>query len=295
VDCPCERFGKQQECKPASGQCGSGKRQVPLQILDVAGLVPGASEGAGLGNQFLDDLRTANVLIHVVDVSGTTDQAGKVTIGYDPINDIDWLRSEIHSWIFNNLFKKWDNIVRRHVATKSSILDTIQAQLSGYGTNRAIVNMVLEKIEKDPLETWNRDTITKMVDVFLDVRFPTVIALNKIDLPDSDKNIDRIMRKYPKAHIVLISALAETFLRKLVKQGFIKYEEGTEFFTTHEEDPQLKPMDEKTRSRLEKVQDMVLFRFGHTGVQEALQKVIGILGLIPVYPVRNVNNFSSAS
>jgi ribosome-binding ATPase YchF (GTP1/OBG family) len=295
IDCPCARFGKQNDCRPRQGQCVNGKRSVPIQILDVAGLVPGAAEGAGLGNQFLDDLRTAHVLIHVVDVSGTTDQGGKVTVGYDPINDIDWLRYEIHSWIFNNLNKRWDNIVRRHTATKSMIVDTLQSQFSGYGTNRAIVNKVLDKFEnKEPLESWDKDTLKKLVDVFLDVRFPTVIALNKIDLPDSDKNIDRISRKYPNAHIVLISALAESFLRKLHKQKFILYEEGTEFFTTHEDDSSLKPMDEKTKSRLEKVQDMVLFRFGHTGVQETLQTVVKVLGLIPIFPVRNVNNFSSS-
>lgn len=65
--------------------------------------MPGASTGAGLGNQFLDDLRTADALIHVVDASGTTDENGKVTVGYDPINDIDWLRSEIHRFRQSNL------------------------------------------------------------------------------------------------------------------------------------------------------------------------------------------------
>ena len=96
---------------------------MPIELLDVAGLVPGAHEGKGLGNKFLDDLRHADALVHVVDVSGTTDAAGKVTQGYDPINDIDWLRSEIHSWVLNNLLKKWPNIVRRHTATsKHSVM-----------------------------------------------------------------------------------------------------------------------------------------------------------------------------
>lgn len=102
------------------GRCIDGKRFVPIQILDVAGLVPGASEGQGLGNQFLDDLRHANALIHVVDVSGTTDANGKETVGYDPIGDIEWLRGEIHSWIFGNLNKRWSQIVRRHVAVSKS-------------------------------------------------------------------------------------------------------------------------------------------------------------------------------
>jgi ribosome-binding ATPase YchF (GTP1/OBG family) len=278
----------------------NGKRNVPLQFLDVAGLVPGASKGEGLGNQFLNDLTAATCLVHVVDVSGTTDEAGKVTVGYDPINDIDWLRFEIHSWIFTNLYSKWPNIVKRHVATKSSITDTLQAQLGGYGTSRMLTNQVLDKFNnKDPLESWQEETVRSFVDTFLDVRFPTIIALNKIDLPDSDKNIDRISRKYEKEKIVLISALAENFLRKLHKDRFINYEEGSEYFELAEDstDPEmkLKVLDAKTRARLEKVQDLVLFRFGHTGVQECLQTVVSLLGLVPVFPVKNVNNFSSSS
>ncbi|KAJ3306264.1 hypothetical protein HDV03_000184 [Kappamyces sp. JEL0829] len=300
VDCPCKKYGKTAECNPRQGKCVDGKRSVPLQFLDVAGLVPGASTGAGLGNQFLGDLCAATCLVHVVDVSGTTDANGKETVGYDPINDIDWLRSEIHSWIFHNLYSRWPTIVRKHVATKSSVTDTLQAQLGGYGTSRAVTNQVLDKFDsKDPLEAWSEDAVKRFLDVFLDVRFPTVIALNKIDLPDSDKNIDRISRKYDQSKIVLISALAENFLRKLHKQKFIHYYEGTDSFELAEDadadTKKLHRLDDKTRARLERVQDLVLFRFGHTGVQECLQTVVAMLGLVPVFPVKNVNNFSSSS
>ena len=80
IDCACKRVGKSDLCAPKYGRCEKGTRYIPIKILDVAGLVPGASRGEGLGNQFLDDLRTADALIHVVDVSGTTDQAGKETV-----------------------------------------------------------------------------------------------------------------------------------------------------------------------------------------------------------------------
>lgn len=177
IDCPCARYKKQSECNPRQGKCVDGKRYVPLQILDVAGLVPGASKGEGLGNQFLDDLRMATALIHVVDASGTTDASGKVTVGYDPINDIDWLRFEIHSWIYNNLMKRWDSIVRRHVATKSNVVDTLHAQFSGYGTTRLVMNQTLDRFNnKDPLETWDQDTVAKLTDAFLDIRFPTIVV-----------------------------------------------------------------------------------------------------------------------
>ncbi|OZJ03857.1 hypothetical protein BZG36_03675 [Bifiguratus adelaidae] len=307
-DCPCKRYGKEDVCQPRYGRCINGKRFVPIQMLDVAGLVPGASEGQGLGNQFLDDLRTADALIHVVDVSGTTDAGGKETIGYDPINDIDWLTGEIHSkafsltdpssWVYNNLHKKWGGIVRRHVATKSSVVDTLQVQFSGYGATAALVGRMMDRSGiKTPLESWDDETLHRIVDHFLLERFPTIVALNKIDLADAERNITKIMKKYDQNKLVLTSALAENFLRKMQAQGYLRYEEGTDIVETKEDlpDSDLKPLDEKLKNRIERVQDLVLYRYGSTGVQEVLQKTVQILGMIPVYPVKNIHNFTSGS
>ncbi|GJJ74859.1 ribosome-binding ATPase [Entomortierella parvispora] len=298
IECPCKRFGKSHLCAPRYGRCIDGKRFVPIQILDVAGLVPGASEGQGLGNQFLDDLRHANALIHVVDVSGTTDANGKETIGYDPIGDIEWLRGEIHSWIYGNLNKKWGQIVRRHLAIKASTAETLHTQLSGYGATLVIVQRTLDRSGvKDAMDTWEKETIKKVVDAFLDERFPTIIALNKIDLPDSDKNISKIMRKYDQNKIVLSSALAETFLRKLAKQKFINYEEGTDNVQTKEDlpDSDLKSLDDKLQGRIEKVQDLVLYRYGSTGVQDVILKAVEVLGLVPAFPVKSLSTFANAN
>ncbi|KAF9925195.1 hypothetical protein FBU30_004975 [Linnemannia zychae] len=298
IECPCKRFGKSKLCAPRYGRCIDGKRFVPIQILDVAGLVPGASEGQGLGNQFLDDLRHANALIHVVDVSGTTDASGKETVGYDPIGDIEWLRGEIHSWIFGNVYKRWSQIIRRHVAVKASTAETLHNQFSGYGATLSLVQRSLDRSGiKEPMETWEKETITKLVDAFLDERFPTVIALNKIDLPDSDKNISKIMRKYDQNKIVLSSALAETFLRKLHKQKFVQYEEGTDNVLTKDDlpDSDLKPLDEKLQNRIEKVQDLVLYRYGSTGVQDVILKAVEVLGLVPAFPVKSLTTFGNAN
>ncbi|KAF9079695.1 hypothetical protein BGX29_007942 [Mortierella sp. GBA35] len=298
IECPCKRFEKSKLCAPRYGRCIEGKRFVPIQILDVAGLVPGASEGQGLGNQFLDDLRHANALIHVVDVSGTTDANGKETVGYDPIGDIEWLRGEIHSWIFGNLNKRWSQIVRRHTAVKASTAETLHNQFSGYGATLSLVQKTLDRSGiKEPMDSWEKETIKKIVDAFLDERFPTVIALNKIDLPDSDKNISKIMRKYDQNMIVLSSALAETFLRKLHKQKFIQYEEGTDNVQTKEDlpDSDLKPLDEKLQNRIEKVQDLVLYRYGSTGVQDVVLKAVEVLGLVPAFPVKSLSTFANTN
>lgn len=279
-----------------------GRRSVPIELLDVAGLVPGAHEGKGLGNKFLDDLRHADALIHVVDASGTTDAEGKVTRGYDPSVDIAWLRSEIVAWIKGNLWERWGSIKRRHVAVKATAVETLQAQFSGYGSTSRLVARTLDKLAlKEPLEHWSEGTVDRVVNAFTDEKFPTVIALNKIDHPDADKNIAKIAKMQDPNSIVLCSAISEIFLRKLAKQGYIRYTEGSEFVDTREDliadgDPDgggLKELDDKNKTRIENLKDMVLYRFGSTGVVQVLSKTADILGLVPVFPVRNTSTFTS--
>ncbi|KAL2016219.1 hypothetical protein VTK56DRAFT_4050 [Thermocarpiscus australiensis] len=304
IDCACARYGLSDRCKPNYGSCVDGRRSVPIELLDVAGLVPGAHQGKGLGNKFLDDLRHADALIHVVDVSGTTDAEGKNTRGYDPSVDIAWLRSEIVAWIKGNLMEKWGSIKRRHVAVKATAVETLQNQFSGYGSTAAVVARTLDKLGlKEPLEEWSEETIDRVVNAFTDEKFPTVIALNKIDHPDADKNIAKIAKMQDPNTIVLCSAISEIFLRKMAKQGYIRYTEGSEFVDTREDliaagDPDgggLKELDEKNRNRIENLKDMVLYRFGSTGVVQVLSKAAEILGLVPVFPVRNTTTFGSGT
>ena len=270
----------------------------------MAGLVPGAHEGKGLGNKFLDDLRHADALIHVVDVSGTTDAEGKETRGYDPSVDIAWLRSEIVAWILGNLMQRWPSLRRRHVAVKATAVETLQAQFSGYGATSTVINRTLDRAAfKEPLENWTDEMVEHIVNCFVDEKFPTVIALNKIDHADADKNIAKIAKMQDPKTIVLCSAISEIFLRKMAKQGYVKYVEGSEFVDTKEDlieqgDPAgggLKDLDEKNRNRIENLKDMVLYRFGSTGVNQVLSRAADILGLVPIFPVRNTSTFSSGA
>ncbi|EOD48709.1 putative gtp-binding protein [Neofusicoccum parvum UCRNP2] len=231
IECACARLGVSDKCKPNYGGCVDGRRSVPIELLDVAGLVPGAHMGKGLGNRFLDDLRHADALVHVVD----------------------------------------------------RCLDKLQI--------------------KEPLQDWSNETIERVVHAFTDEKFPTVIALNKIDHPDADKNIAKIAKQQDPKTLVLTSAISEVFLRRLAKQGYIRYTEGSEFVDTREDlieegDPDgggLKEMDEKLKQRIENLKDMVLYRFGSTGVVQVLSRAAELLGLVPVFPVRNIHTFSSGS
>jgi len=207
---------------------------IPVQVLDVAGLVPGAHQGKGLGNRFLDDLRTANVLLHIVDASGTTNEKGQNTEGYNPTQDVQWLQTEIEMWIFNNLHERWASIVKKHTHTKSPILITLHKQLSGYSTQKSVVQCVLDKMKLDEnssqLENWDDTMLRNFVTAFVKERFPTVLALNKIDMKDAAKNIEQICANYGEDNVVLTTALGENILQWGKKKKYIYYNEGDDDF-----------------------------------------------------------------
>ncbi|KKA20477.1 hypothetical protein T310_5496 [Rasamsonia emersonii CBS 393.64] len=289
IDCACKRYNLSDRCKPNYGGCQDGRRSVPIELLDVAGLVPGAHQGRGLGNKFLDDLRHADALIHVVDVSGTTDAEGME-------HGIWCVRFTSRSYVL----KPREGNAR----AEATAVETLQSQFSGYGSTAQIVARCLDRLQlKEPLEEWSEETIEKVVNAFVDEKFPTVYALNKIDHPDADKNISKIARMQDPKSIVLCSAISEVFLRKLAKQGYIRYVEGGEFVDTREDliemgDPDgggLKEMDEKLKNRVENLKDMVLYRFGSTGVVQCLSRAAELLGLVPVFPVKNIHTFGSDS
>ena len=183
-------------------------------------------------------------------------------------------------------------------------VETLQNQFSGYGSTPAVVARTLDKLKiKEPLEAWTTETISAVVNTFTDEKFPTVIALNKIDHPDADKNIAKIAKVQDPQSIVLCSAISEVFLRKLTKQKYVRYVEGSEFVDTREDlidmgetdGGGLKELDEKLKTRIENLKDMVLYRFGSTGVVQVLSRAADLLGLVPVFPVKNIHGFGADS
>lgn len=188
------------------------------------------------------------------------------------------------------------------IVKEASPVETLQNQFSGYGSTPQTVARTLDRLKlKESLEHWSTETINAVVNGFIDEKFPTVFALNKIDHADADKNIAKITKMQDPQSIVLCSAISEVFLRKLAKQGFVKYVEGSEFVDTREDlieggDPGgggLKELDEKLKTRIENLKDMVLYRFGSTGVVQVLSRAAELLGLVPVFPVKNIHGFGA--
>lgn len=173
------RLNLSQHCRPRYGTCQKGERAIPVPVLDVAGLVPGAAQGAGLGNRFLDDLRQAKTFIHVVDASGTTDAEGKETSGYDPTQDIAWLLSEIQAWIRGNLQQKW-SAFKRKASTGMALHSVLQRYLAGYGADKKMCSKVASLMPaallKKPIESWDEPELDLLVETFVRERFPMVIV-----------------------------------------------------------------------------------------------------------------------
>ncbi|CAD98710.1 GTP binding protein [Cryptosporidium parvum] len=307
AECPCKKYNV--ICKPKYGNCNNGYRYVPIKMLDIAGLIPGAHLGNGLGNKFLDDLRHAHVLLHIIDISGNTNEKGEYTTNYNPINDHEWLRIEIEMWIFNNINSNWSSVVRKSKTSDISISKLLLNQFSGYGCNELMISKLISSMKlKDSVDfsNWDKTNILDLVRQFIKIRFPFVLVLNKADImsESSDSNIVKFYEKYGSDHeIVVASSLAEYFIKKMVRQNYIKlvYDSNnynySSFITSedihNEESHGLKLIDDKLKSRLENIKDMVLFRHGVTGVQDAVNKAVDLLGLIPIYPVKNIKTFTN--
>jgi len=279
VDALCSELGV--KCNPRTGFCTGKTRFVPVDLMDVAGLVEGASEGKGLGNQFLDDLRNADAFIHIVDISGTTDSEGKEGSG-NPIEDVRILENELNKWYVGIFKKVWEKLVKSLQTTKQDIAKAIAKQFSGLKVNEDDVKEVLRKLKLDvdkPIN-WTEEDLFNFAKELRHLTKPMIIAANKCDKENSKENLEKLKQEFSELIIIPCSADSELSLRQASKAGLIEYIPGESHFKIYED-----KINEKQKQALESIQKNVLDVFGSTGVQEILDKtVFDLLGYIAIYP-----------
>ena len=271
------------KCNPNHGFCLQGQRFVPIDLMDVAGLVPGASEGKGLGNQFLDDLRQADAFIHIVDVSGETDAEGKSLEGkdYDICDDVRFLEDELNKWYFNILAKVWKTFSRQLETGKEvNYARAIAKQFSGLGVKEEHVKAVFRKLEfKETISRWSDDQIMKFASFLRKESKPMIIAANKIDTEKGDENFKKVKKEFSDTMVIPCSADSELALREAAKHGLIDYVPGDIDFKI------IKDLSEKQKEALDKIKNSVMENYGHTGVQEILNyAVFGLLKYLAIFP-----------
>jgi len=279
VDCIDKEFKVQ--CMPRTGYCAKNKRFVPVELMDVAGLVKGASEGRGLGNQFLDDLRQADAFIHIVDISGETDSEGKPSKGHDPTEDVRMLEEELDLWYLGILKKVWRAFARTIQNTKEDFAKSVAKQFSGLMVNEGNVKDVLLKLKynvEKPAE-WTEEQLKNFANNLRHLTKPMIIAANKVDRPNSGENLKKLKEEFSDIMIVPCSADSELALREASKAGLIEYIPGENDFKV------LKDLNEKQKQALESIKKNVLDVYGSTGVQEVLNKaVFELLKYIAIFP-----------
>ncbi|HCD38356.1 MAG TPA: translation-associated GTPase [Candidatus Omnitrophica bacterium] len=282
VECADKDFNT--KCNPRFGYCTNSKRFVPVELLDVAGLVPGAHEGKGMGNQFLDDLNQADVLIHIIDASGSTNEKGEAVepLSYNPANDIKFLEHELDMWYLRLIQKGWDRFARGVNQEKPELHKAIAKQLSSLRVTEELMKEVIEKLSPDKdIMKWDREILLKIATELRKETKPMLIACNKIDVNGAEKNFEKLKEQFPDRILVACSAESELALKGAARAGIIDYIPGESDFAARD-NPKI---NEKQKAALGFIKKNVLGNYGSTGVQEVLDKaVFGLLGMIAIFP-----------
>jgi len=278
IECIDKEFNT--NCNPSHGFCINHNRFVPVELMDVAGLVPGASEGKGLGNQFLDDLRKADVFVHIVDASGTLDVEGKPTEDHDVSKDVEFLEDELNKWFHNILMKVWRSFARKAEIEDMKFSEAVAHQFSGLKVKEEDVKNVLFKLDfPKKASTWTENQLKEFASALRKQSKPMIIAANKIDTAKGKENFDKLIKKFPDLMIVPCSADSELALREAAKAELIEYIPGDDNFKIKGD------INEKQKSALEKIKNEVLKKYDGTGVQEVLNMaVFNLLKYISVFP-----------
>jgi len=277
VDCVDKDFAVR--CTPMHGKCLNGKRYIPVKIWDIAGIVPKAHEGRGLGLKFLDDIRQASVLIHIVDASGKTDEEGNPTEFHDPVKDVEFVEQEIDCWFMDIVSKAIERYKTKMRTEKIDVADLLFQQLSGLGVKKESIEQALSIAGIESIEQFSK--------TLRSISKPIIIAANKIDIEGAEENYIRLKKAFPKHDVVPVSAASEIALKAAEEKGFIDYLEND--FVIKKE------MDEKKLSGLKTIKERVLAKYGSTGVQECLNTaVFKKLQKIVVYPVADASKLADS-
>ena len=280
-------------CTPRTGTCTGHVRHVPVQLVDVAGLVPGAHEGRGRGNAFLADLAGCDALIQVVDGAGATDEEGQpiapasdaTAAAASIAREVTFLTDEIEHWIAGLLEDGWARGVRRVQAEGERGLQAFLVErLSGLGATSSRVGQALEMLRQSrpDLEQpwlWQGEVLRALAKHLRAGLFPLHVAVNKLDLAP-EGTLEAVEIDVP-----FVGCLAdmELGLRRASDAGLLEYDSGSPSFSLNPE----ASLSDAQRHALERMAQ-TLEAHGGTGVEALLDHVVfGTLDHIVVYPVQD--------
>ncbi|MCL4362892.1 YchF-related putative GTPase [Candidatus Marsarchaeota archaeon] len=279
MECAEKRIGI--KCNPRNSTCTDGIRHIPINVVDVAGLVDDASSGKGMGNQFLNDAVAADALLVVVDISGKTDKSGNPCEDCDPSEDIAMVKREMAKWLFG--------ILKKHMPAMYKCEDSMAVLadiFNGIHVDMSIVEDVIGMLSLPKTRiNWRDAEITAFSSAIIEKAKPLLVVANKSDAPNADKNLEALGKKYT-GKIIPTSAAVELALRKAAQKGIITYSPGARSFRILDG-----AIDAQQKSALSYMGSFISSK--GTNVQEAVDyAAFSMLGNIVVYPVEDENKYT---
>jgi len=282
VSCVDKDFNTQ--CNPRYGYCINHNRFVPIRLMDIPGLIENAHLGEGLGLEFLNDVREADALIHLIDISGSTDEKGNPVkaLSHDPLKDVKFLENELDFWYLGILKKGWDKFVKTLRQENLNIKQALSKQLSGLKVTEEIVENCIKKLNlvHNP-QNWSEDDLFNLAKELRKITKPMMIAANKIDFEGSLYNLDRLKNEFPNYKIIPCSAESEIALREAAKHKLINYIPGENKFEIIDEDK----LTLSQLNALHFIKENVLDKYGSTGIQDVLNYIVfELLKYVAIFP-----------
>jgi ribosome-binding ATPase YchF (GTP1/OBG family) len=277
---------------PNNSKCVDGWRYIPIELIDLPGLIKDAWKGKGLGNQFLSIAAQSDALLHVVDASGGVDSAGQISEAGtgDPISDFADIEEELIMW-YQKILEGNREKVSKSIKTGSDIIEAITDLFRGIGVNKYHVQDALNSTglsEKD-FDNFNMADSKKLSSHLRRISKPTLIVANKVDVDGADKNFDKLRERYNDTIVIPASGDSELSLRRAEQQELIKYSPGSEQFDIIKSDK----LNEKQTEALNFIKKGIMGEYMRTGVQFAINiAVFKLLKMNSIYPVADDKKLS---
>jgi len=270
---------------PNNSKCIDGWRYIPIELIDLPGLIKDAWKGKGLGNQFLSIAAQSDALLHVVDASGGIDSTGKITeVGTgDPVSDFADIEEELTMW-YQKILEGNRDKVSKLIKNGSDVIDAITDLYRGISVNktRVKVSLLATKLEEKDFDDFDMVDSKKFASYLRKISKPTLIVANKIDVEGADKNFVRLQERYNDSIVIPVSGDSEFSLRRAEQKGLIKYSPGSEQFEIIESDK----LNEKQIHALDFIKQGIMGEYMRTGVQFAINvAVFKLLKMNSIYPV----------
>ena len=289
---PCVHTEFNVKDNPQNSKCVDGWRFIPIELIDLPGLIKDAWAGKGLGNQFLSVATQSDAILHVVDVSGSIDATGRITeVGNgDPIADVSDIEEELIMWYLKLLEGNRDKISKL-IQSETEPIIAITDVFRGIGVKESHVKDALKVtgLQDKPFDNFDMHDSKKFAAYLRKISKPTLIVANKIDVPGAEKNFDRLREKYVDTIIIPSSTDSELSLRRAEQKGLIKYVPGSEQFEILQKDQ----LNKKQLEALDFITQGILGEYMRTGVQFAINvTVFKLLKMNSIYPVAHPENLS---